>query len=214
MQSWIDQNRFLVFIALAVISIGGVFWVYLRQPDPPPVMVISPIDTPTPQATSTSIPTSTPAPLRVYVSGEVRHPDVYTLPPGSIIKDAIYAAGGATGDANLDVVNLAQALQDQQHIHIPAQADNLPTPPVVEGGVKTVSMPKSANETPATLVVNLNTATVAQLELLPGIGPAIAQRIVDYRTANGNFSTIEQLMEVKGIGQATFDKLKDNIVVE
>jgi len=137
---------------------------------------------------------------------------VYILPPGSIIKDAISAAGGATSKANLDVVNQAQELKDQQHIHIPAQSDNLPTPSVVEGGVSEVKAAPQA--TPAPTKVNVNTASLQTLELLPGIGPAIAQRIVDYRSEYGAFTTPEDIMKVKGIGQGTFDKFKDMIVVE
>ncbi|RME50024.1 MAG: helix-hairpin-helix domain-containing protein [Caldilineae bacterium] len=139
-----------------------------------------------------------------------------------MIKDAIQAAGGATAQANLDVVNQALELQDQQHIHIPAKADNLPTPPVVEGGVRptptaggSASVTVSHNSAVAGgQKININTASAAELELLPGVGPTIARRIVDYRQANGNFTTIEALMDVKGIGQATFDKLKDYVTVE
>ncbi len=166
---------------------------------------------PTPPA-PTGTPSPTPAPLRVYVSGQVHQPDVYILPPGSIIKDAILAAGGATDAANLDVVNQAQALKDQQHIHIPAQTDNLPTPPVVEGGASRVkAVPQ---ETPSPAKININSASIQRLELLPSVGPAIAQRIIDYRAEHGAFTAPKDIMKVKGIGQATFDKLKDVIVVE
>ncbi|MFQ5577175.1 MAG: helix-hairpin-helix domain-containing protein [Anaerolineae bacterium] len=222
---WLEKNKPIVFGALALLSVVGGILVYKRPAAPPPLVITTPVPTaastlPPPQLTATPQPTATPHPLRVYVSGEVNAPDVYRLPPGSIIKDAIEAAGGPTAQANLDVVNQALELQDQQHIHIPAADQPMPTPPVVEGGAPasapdTRSQPLSLTpDTSAGVVVNLNTATAAELELLPGIGPAIAQRIIDYRLANGNFTTIEQITNVKGIGPATFEDLKTHITVD
>jgi competence protein ComEA len=152
----------------------------------------------------------------------VHKPDVYFLTPGSIIKDVISAAGGATEEADLEVVNQALELKDQQHIHIPAKAEALPTPPVVEGGVSPQSTEQPAGgegqsqgSAPSSSdKINLNSATIEQLDLLPGIGPAIAQRIIDYRQAKGPFAAIEDITNVKGIGPATFEKLKDLITVD
>ncbi len=218
MNDWLDKNRFVIFAILALATIVSIGWIYAHpQNESSRVYIEVPtIETFTPTVilpTETPTPTGTPTPLRIYISGEVKHPDVYTLPPKSIIKDAIEAAGGATADANLDMVNLAQELSDQQHIHIPAKSDDLPTPPVVEGGVRSGSAAIVLPEaTPTPLKVNINTATLQELELLPGIGPAIARRIIDYRVENGRFNTVEDIMNVRGIGQATFEKLKPNIV--
>ncbi len=218
MNDWLDKNRFVIFAILTFATLASIGWVYIHpQSEASRVYIEMPtVETATPTSIPpTETPTATPAPLRVYISGEVKHPDVYILPPGSIIKDAIAAAGGTTPKANIDVVNLAQELSDQQHIHIPAQTDELPTPPVVEGGVRsggtTISLPGA---TPTPIKININIATLQELELLPGIGPAIAQRIVDYRAENGNFKTIEDIMNVRGIGQATFEKMRPNISVQ
>lgn len=222
MSNWLERNRVAVFGLLAVLSVVGIFIVY-RSPSPPPVELVTltpppptepalaAIDTPTPE------PTSTPSPLRIYISGEVNQPDVYLLAMGSIVKDAIVAAGGATDQADLDVVNQALELQDQQHIHVPAKSETLPTPPVVEGGISRsapASISADAQSALKPLVVDLNTASATELDMLPGIGPAIAGRIIEYRQTVGAFQTIEDLTNVSGIGSATFEKLKDHIAVQ
>jgi len=144
--------------------------------------------------------------LRVYVSGAVYRADVYLLPSGSIVRDALAAAGGATEEADLDRVNLAIELRDQQQVHVPRRGEAAPAG-VSPGGAD----PGGA---PAGGPININTATVEQLDTLPGVGPAIAGRIIDYREAYGPFATIEEITNVKGIGPATFEEIKDLIVVK
>jgi len=220
MNDWLDKNRFFIFAVLTVAAIVSFGWIYTHpQAEASRVYIEVPTvesATPTvPRPTETPTPTATPLPLRIYISGEVQHPDVYVLPPGSIIKDAITAAGGTTAAANIDVVNLAQALTDQQHIHVPAKSDNLPTPPVVEGGVRAGGAALALSEaTPTPLKIDINTATLQELELLPGVGPSIAQRIIDYRVENGKFNAIEDIMKVRGIGQATFEKMQSSITAQ
>jgi competence protein ComEA len=168
----------------------------------------------------------TPAPVRVYVLGAVATPGVYALPRGSIVEEALRAAGGALPNADLSGLNLAQALQDGDRVNV---AEVVPTatplPPTVTVGPGTPSPtpPPTATETPTPsrslslpvsgAKVNINTATLAELDTLPRIGPAIAQRIIDYRTANGDFKRIEDIQNVRGIGPATFEQLKDLITV-
>lgn len=203
MGEWLERYRIYIVFALAVvIAAGGVaFWV--NRPQAVPIIISTPIPTPIP----TPVITPTPSPLRVYVTGAVREPDVYTLPPNSIVKDAIAAAGGATADADLDRINLAMQLTDQAHIYVPCKGEEDPpiTPPVAR--------PSPGSSGNAGLV-NINSATVEELDTLPGIGPAIAQRIVDYRNDNGPFATIEDLMNVRGIGSTTFAELESRIRVE
>jgi len=142
------------------------------------------------------------APLRVYVSGAVATPGVYTLPPRSLVNDALKAAGGAAADADLEKINLAQELRDQQQIHVPRKGEAAPQQPTTGPG------------SPAAKKININTATLAELDTLPKIGPATAQHIIDYRAKNGPFKKIEDLKNVSGIGDATFDGLRDLITVE
>ncbi len=154
---------------------------------------------------STAIPlptqasTPTPYTLRVYVSGAVRNPDVYTLLQDSIVKDAMEAAGGPTGDADLERINLALPVSDGQQVHVPRQGEDSP-----------LAQPSSGQPAPGGKV-NINTAGPDLLESLPGIGPALAQRIVDHRQIHGPFERVEDVTEVSGIGDATFEAIQDLI---
>ena len=148
------------------------------------------------------IPPPTPAPLRVHVSGAVAHPGVYSLPRGSIVQQAIEAAGGSLAEADLDHVNLAASLDDGQQVRVPFQAQ-----PPVDGAT-------AAPDPPTAGLVNINTATAPELELLPGIGPSLAQGIVAYREAHGLFSEIEDLLDVPGIGPAKLEQIRGLVTVE
>jgi competence protein ComEA len=124
----------------------------------------------------------------VYVEGEVVNPGIYTLENGGHVADAIDAAGGFTGDADQGSVNLSATSKDGAQIHV----------------YKTGEVPQK---------VNINTAEVWLLESLPGIGEALAQRIVDYRIENGYFQSIDDLRGMEGIGAAAFEKIKDKVTV-
>jgi competence protein ComEA len=144
--------------------------------------------------------TAPPAPppmLVVDVAGAVRLPGLYRLPQGSRIADALAKAGGTTGKAAIDSVNLAAPLADGEQIVVPAK---------MPGGA---SVP--AGEAPATTSgpVSLSTATIDQLDALPGIGPVTAQKIVDYRTEHGPFASVDDLDAVPGIGPTRLEQLRD-----
>jgi competence protein ComEA len=215
--SWLDRNRHVVFIISSIIALGGAVGFYLWQPVQNPIEILPPEATATPAPTLAPPPTATPtpAPVRVYVTGAVVNSDVYFLPRGSIIKDAVKAAGGFTPDADPERINQAQELKDQQQIHIPRLGEENP-PPLVQGGQGDSN--EGGRGGSAVLVsggvINLNTATLEQLDTLPGIGPAIAQRIVDYRETIGGFTSIDEITQVSGIGEATFAKIKNSITVE
>ena len=139
------------------------------------------------------------AQLLVVVSGAVRRPGVYKLPAGSRINDALLKAGGETGKADLTLVNRAASLTDGQQVLVPEKVA-APVAAAASGG--------SAPAAP----VRLNSATLEQLDELPGVGPATAQRIIDYRTANGPFKTVDELDSVSGIGPAKLAELRDLVV--
>jgi len=196
-------NRLGHILLSAVVSliVGGTLGYFVRpQPSNAPIVVSTPVPTPTPA------PTPTRAPIRVHVSGAVRQPAVYRLPPGSIVQAAVEAAGGPASDADLDCINLALELQDQQQVYVPHQGEQSPPPPVSGGA-------SEGGGTMGTLV-NINTATEAELQTLPRVGPATAQRIIAYREANGPFETIEDIQDVSGIGPATFEGLKELITAK
>jgi competence protein ComEA len=163
-------------------------------------------------------PTLTPVPLRVHVTGAVRAPGVYELRRDSILQDAINAAGGLTEFASTDRLNLAELLEDGQQIVVPELLPTLPPTSTSAPGQPT-STPDPAQPT-ATVqaatggLVNINTATQTELETLPRIGPAIAQRIIEYRNADGPFNSIEEIKNVQGIGEATFEAIAPFITVK
>lgn len=218
--SWLDRNRNVVFIILVLVTLGGAGVFYLRRPTPEPIEILPPEAT-TLVATPVPLPSSTPtlAPVRVYITGAVVRSDVYVLPAGSIIKHAIEAAGGFTPDADWERINQAQELRDQQQIHVPRLGEEHSLPPVQDGqrdsgGASQEAGGESGTDPAPGNLVNLNTATLEQLDALPGIGPALAQRIIDYRENIGGFTTIEEITQVSGIGEATFAELEGLITVE
>lgn len=169
-----------------------------------------------------TITPSRPQKLYVHVAGCVRNPGVYQFSPGSRVLDAVHAAGGAVKGADLESINLAEKLADGEQVFIAKKGKaNLPVQSCVRGGrTQVASNPEknpSGNETaskpqkltvPGKGVVNINTAGLAQLQRLPGVGPSTAERILEYRKANGVFSSIDELDEVKGIGPAKIASLK------
>ncbi len=128
--------------------------------------------------------------IQVYVKGEVANPGVYTLEAGGRIQQLIDAAGGLTKNADIDDVNLSEKVIDEEVIVIPKLSDNTDN-----------------------RLININTATVEQLDDLPGIGRNYAERIVEHREKYGKFKRIEYIMNVKGIGESLFNKFKDMITV-
>ncbi|MDR2940571.1 MAG: ComEA family DNA-binding protein [Clostridiales bacterium] len=147
----------------------------------------------------------------VYITGEVTQPNVYELNPGSRVADLIDAAGGFTGSADAENVNLAQKLFDEQHIHV-FKIGEMPGPENAENNIAPFS--NTINTTaPSDGKIDINTADGQLLSTLPSIGPTIAQNIIDFREAQGRFENIEDIKKVDRIGDKTFDKIKDLIVV-
>lgn len=149
---------------------------------------------------ATAQATAEPAML-VYVSGAVRAPDVYQLPPDARVKDVVLAAGGFADGADSDAINLAARLDDGQHIHVPWQGQAA-LQEQVPGDDEAVS----SAEAPDALL-DLNRADASDLEGLPGVGSTTAERIIAYRDEHGPFTSVDELKQVKGIGPALFAKL-------
>jgi competence protein ComEA len=146
------------------------------------------------------IPT-TPATLIVYVTGAVVAPDVYRLPAGARLKDLVVAAGGFLSDADAQAINLAAPLSDADHVHVPHLGE-IATPATLDA-----SSPESTGSTGSAALINLNSASAADLDALPGVGPALADRIIAYRTEHGAFASIADLANVKGIGPALIENI-------
>jgi competence protein ComEA len=157
---------------------GGLIWLTVSRPR---------------GETVTLLPTATSGLMKVYVSGAVATPGVYTLPEGSRVDDAVNAAGGSVPGAEMSNINLALQLTDGQQINIPGIVD-IPSHIIIGR-------------------ININTANVNELEGLPGIGPTTAQAIMDYRLQNGPFQAIQEIQNVPGIGPATYAQIQDYINV-
>ena len=147
-------------------------------------------------------PSPTVSLIQVHVAGEVKQPGLYSLPEGANVQDAIDAAQGPTEIARQDLLNLAASLTDGQRIYIPSAEEAQST----ESGQRSL-------ETTLAGLVNINTANQEELETLPGIGSVRAQAIITYRTQNGYFLSVEKLLNVEGIGESTFNELKEFITV-
>ena len=218
---WLGWRR-VVAVAIATPIAAIVVWWMVRLPAPPvenfiPMAptVTSPaaaLDTP---ANGVLAPLDTLAPTRIaiHVVGAVQQPGVYHLVVGARGDDALRAAGGPTRDADVRRVNLAAPLMDGQQFVVPRVGERLtstvPSLGSVEGG-------QSAGDTGinpgvnlgAPLLVDLNQATVAELDQLPGVGPSTARAIIDHRTRNGPFASVDDLLAVRGIGPAKLAELK------
>jgi competence protein ComEA len=194
----LGRRELAVLAAVGVLVGGGaVLWYVRSLPRPVTVRALRPEPSPSVSAS--------PVLVVVHVAGWVRRPGVYELEQGDRVIDAIEAAGGARRGAQLDALNLAALVTDAQQVLVPKKApvgEGAPAGPVSGG----------SSESPAGLI-NVNTATAEQLETLPGIGPVLAGSIVEYREQNGPFTSVDQLLEVSGIGEARLADIRDLVTV-
>lgn len=204
------QRLPLVLLALTALGVGVFTWVQLRpQPQPAPAdggpitaAQVQATATPQPQAGSGS---GTGAGVTVHVTGRVRQPGVQELPAGSRVADAVAAAGGTTAGADLERVNLARKLLDGEQVQVPAKGQPLVAPPPAPAGAAGAAPTQGQP-------LDLNTATAEQLEALPGVGEVTAQRIIDHR-ANRPFRSVEDLLDVEGIGERRLESLRGLVTV-
>lgn len=202
------ETRELVglLVVAALVVAGAVTW-YVRSL-PAPVAIEASRDPPASTAEPTPTPTvpASPLVLVVHVAGWVVHPGVYELRQGDRVIDAIDRAGGPRAGADLRNVNLAALLVDAQQVVVAKE---------VGGGISSTrdGGPGGSGGTGEGDLVNVNTATLEQLETLPGIGEVLAQRIVDHRELHGPFRTVEDLLNVSGIGESRLEDLRPRITV-
>jgi len=212
------QHVAVVGLLVAALVTGAAWWVLDARPQtrvatPQPLSPpASPVGTP-PAGTATG-PSISPAPTApgepaeatvvVDVTGRVRSPGLVTLPAGSRVADALESAGGVRPRVDLSTLNLARLVVDGEQILVGVQAAPWPS-----------GDPPATSTVPGVPVapVDLNTATMVELETLPGVGPVTAQSILDWRVANGGFTTVDELLEVDGIGEVTLADLRDLVTV-
>lgn len=210
----LPRRHVFAYLALAaVVAAVGVRYLVSNEAAAPAGgerLVLAPASSPPASAAATPAGSTPGAPPEfvVHVCGAVRSPGVIRLSRGSRVADALELAGGATSKADLAAVNLAARVADGQQIFVPerARAGFASGASVAAGGV-------SGGAPSAGSLVNINTASLSELDALQGVGPATAQRIIDYRMANGGFRTIDEIKNVPGIGDARFAAIKDAITV-
>ncbi|MBC8170235.1 MAG: helix-hairpin-helix domain-containing protein [Anaerolineae bacterium] len=187
------RGTLLAFVLLVIAISGGLILLVLTRPVPVQITIIPPLPTATLEATFT------PSPVTIYITGAVKTPpvDTITLPAGSRVEDAISLAGGAADNADLTKVNLAAVLRDGDQVHVPTLGETVAIATPNTGGI-----------------IFINSATLEELETLPDVGPALAQRIIDYRTANGRINNFEDLDTIEGVGPAMIEGLQELVSFE
>lgn len=236
---WWERYRRIILLTAAVLFVGCSYWIYQRGqshktdelPLHPPAYAASNLETKELADDSAAVqPSKTvkatpekdkgkekekdkeplPPPLYVDVKGQVKNPGLYQFEPGTRVANAIEKAGGALPDADLVQINLATPLTDGAALVIPAKGTTAP----VSASIGLVQSAASVSTTGASSAINLNTATVAELMSLPGIGEARAKAIVEYRSKQGRFRSADDLKQIQGIGEKMFARIKDRLVVQ
>jgi competence protein ComEA len=222
----LSRRQIIAYVAVAVVVVAvGVRYVVLpRQagPSEAQAVVLAPLAASPSGAPAAAgggepggSPAASPAPdVVVYVCGAVRTPGVVRLPAGARVTDALELAGGPTAKAELAAVNLAAQVTDGQQILVPERGAAVASAPSSSGSSSSGALGVSpgGGSAPGALV-NINTASLEELDALDGVGPSTAQKIIDYRTENGGFKTVDEIKEVPGIGDAKFAAMKDSITV-
>lgn len=209
--------RSIGLVAMVVLAAGVAWW--LLRPPPPPIESALPLATGVapevdPASPEPTAPTTADGPVELVVqsAGAVASPGVYRLPPGARVDDLVTASGGLTGDADGDRVNLAAPVGDGERVWFPRRGDE-ELPDVVAGGggggggtPGGPGGPAGPDAPPA--MVNLNSATAVELDTLPGVGPSTASAILAYRDEHGPFAAVDDLLEVRGIGEAKLEAIR------
>lgn len=223
------QHRKIIIILVIVMLAGGAYWMlkyfhpalFLGEPD----LVVGTEMAPPPTASPPTPAAPTPKPeIAIHVTGAVRSPGVYYLSTDARVHEAIEKAGGKTARADIHTLNLAAKVRDGEQIYVPEIREvpdvgqAAPVPSTVKGvtSPSSTASPQLSVKRSAPLDearININTATFQELQTLRGIGPTMAQRIIEYRQTSGGFSTVDDLTNVKGIGEKTLEKIRHLVTV-
>jgi len=220
---FIRKYAYIILGIVCVLALGGLYMVGRTRPagvmeaGPPLVppaevqAAEAPPDTQPEIAEAPPTPEPEPTMIMVHIVGAVHSPGVFEVPYGSRVNDVLQLAGGYTEDADLALINLAAFVQDAMQIRIPAIGEE---PEIIEGGSPGQQNQQNQSATTADGRININLANLTELQTLPGIGPVRAQSIIDLREASGGFNSIDELLNVSGIGQAVFENIRDRVAVD
>ncbi|MHB8840913.1 MAG: helix-hairpin-helix domain-containing protein [Candidatus Aquicultor sp.] len=212
----LDRRQALAVALLLIVTIGGSLILY-RASQPKPVVIAKAGENARSNARATGKDETSSSKqskdkevqvLFVHVAGAVARPGVYQVKEGSRVIDALGAAGGALNPSDSNALNLAAKVCDGQKIYVPKKGE-APPPQVEEASGMGSGAPLASGAK-----VNLNTASMEQLDALPGVGPSTAKRIIDYRNTSGPFKRVDNLKDVDGIGAKKFDQLKDLVCAD
>ncbi|GMB00790.1 ComEA family DNA-binding protein [Pelosinus sp. IPA-1] len=194
-----QRNKLLFIVMLAVLIVAGSFYSFWQKSS------IS-ASTSSSEALAKSAPISEEknSEIFVYISGAVHNPGVFKASQNARVFDIVAMAGGLTSDADVTKINMAQSVKDGAHLHVVERA-------IVQGNNVAAGLNKS--KVGGSNTVNINTAEKNELDALPGVGPALAERIIEYRQTNGSFKDIDELKKVPGIGSSKFEKMKEKISI-
>ena len=194
------RNRALmVLVAATLAAMLAAVFLLARQDDNAPIQIIAP-------DSLTDSLVESPAQVRVFLNGAVASPGVYTLDAGSRITDALAAAGGVTGEANLEGVNLALQVRDEAEYYVSRLGEEPPAASSLQSA-QTDNQPQTGG------LIDLNRASAELLDTLPGIGPALAGAIISYRENVRPFQSVAEVQEVPKIGQVTYQNIRDLVTV-
>src|ERR1700694_4287418 len=206
----LSRKRFTRIVAsvLTLLLAGAIFVIWFVAPPASSSSLPANISQQSFGSSSQSAGTSTPTggALHVYVTGSVKHPGVYTLPAGARVYQLLQVAGGALPQADLVSLNLAAPLTDGQEVYVLAIGES---PPTYQGGVPGPGTNGTATTTQNGQTINLNTATVDQMRQVLHVSSATAQKIIDYRTQHGPYTSIDQLLQV--VSRSIYDKIKTSV---
>lgn len=188
-------------VALVLVVLAGA-WFLLRTPAGPAPESLLPVAGTPSDHTSASTTTTAATTVVAHAAGAVLHPGVYELRAGARVTDLIDAAGGPTADADVDRLNLAAPVVDGERVYVPRVGEVVAADATSSGAAGQASGP-----------LDLNTATLEQLDALPGVGPTTAQAIIDERERRGGFRSVDDLLDVRGIGPAKLDAIRDLVTV-
>jgi competence protein ComEA len=195
----------LTGVLFGLLAAGGIL--LISQPERGVPIVLSP--PPTPTNTASPKPSATPVPIQVLIKGQITHPGIYMIDRETRLIDLIELAGGLTEQADIDRVNDVFMLRDGDYFYIPTTGETIPETARNAPGNNPLDNPAYFD-----YPLDINTASQEAFESLPGIGPAKAADIIAFREQNGNFTAIDDLLSVPGIGPTTLDSIRDYLIIE